>query len=152
MSAAVIPCNAQDALVVFSSVMIRAQMLSELEEIMQYKEYADQPWRQASMKRTWMKRSARVLWSAFILSSSSRLHGCQREVEYWQRILQVRSLVLSPGEDTAAWTKFANICRKSDRIMLAEKAIGSLIDLVSTRIEIICYTKFPFQDQRQRQV
>lgn len=39
-----------------SSVMIRAQMLSELEEIIQYKQYADQPERQESMKRMWMKR------------------------------------------------------------------------------------------------
>ena len=36
--------------------MIRAQMLSELEEIIQYKQYADQPDRQESMKRMWMKR------------------------------------------------------------------------------------------------
>ena len=36
--------------------MVRAQMLSELEEIIQYKQYADQPERQASMRRTWMKR------------------------------------------------------------------------------------------------
>lgn len=36
--------------------MIRAQNLSELEEIIQYKQFADQPERQSSMKRTWMKR------------------------------------------------------------------------------------------------
>lgn len=41
-----------------SSVMVRAQMLSELEEIIAYKQYADQPERQATMKKTWMKRSA----------------------------------------------------------------------------------------------
>lgn len=38
------------------SVMIRAQTLSELEEVIQYKQHGDQPERQASMKRTWMKR------------------------------------------------------------------------------------------------
>ncbi len=31
-------------------------MLSELEEIIQYKQYADQPEQQESMKRMWMKR------------------------------------------------------------------------------------------------
>ena len=36
--------------------MVRAQMLSELEEIIAYKQYADQPERQATMRRTWMKR------------------------------------------------------------------------------------------------
>ena len=36
--------------------MVRAQMLSELEEIIAYKQYADQPERQATMRRTWMRR------------------------------------------------------------------------------------------------
>ena len=38
------------------SIMVRAQMLSELEEIIAYKQYADQPERQATMRRTWMRR------------------------------------------------------------------------------------------------
>ena len=36
--------------------MVRAQMLSELEEIISFKQYADQPERQEMMKKTWMKR------------------------------------------------------------------------------------------------
>jgi FKBP12-rapamycin complex-associated protein len=36
--------------------MVRAQMLSELEEIIAYKQYADQPERQATTRRTWMRR------------------------------------------------------------------------------------------------
>ena len=38
------------------STMVRAQMLSELEEIILYKQNADQPDRQQSIRRTWMKR------------------------------------------------------------------------------------------------
>jgi len=38
------------------SIMVRAQMLSELEEIIAYKQYADQPERQTTMRRTWMRR------------------------------------------------------------------------------------------------
>jgi FKBP12-rapamycin complex-associated protein len=38
------------------SVMVRAQMLSELEEVITYKQYADQPERQQMMRNTWMKR------------------------------------------------------------------------------------------------
>jgi hypothetical protein len=38
------------------STMVRAQMLSELEEIIAYKQYADQPERQQTMRKTWMKR------------------------------------------------------------------------------------------------
>jgi FKBP12-rapamycin complex-associated protein len=36
--------------------MVRAQMLSELEEVITYKQYADQPERQLSLRMTWMKR------------------------------------------------------------------------------------------------
>ncbi|EGN96671.1 hypothetical protein SERLA73DRAFT_170096 [Serpula lacrymans var. lacrymans S7.3] len=93
------------------NTMVRAQMLSELEEIIAFKQYADQPERQQSMRKTWMKR----------------LQGCQPDVETWQRILQVRALVLNPEDDPVMWIKFANLCRKSDRMVLAEKTINSLL-------------------------
>lgn len=56
-----------------------------------------------------------------------RLKGAQPDVEVWQRILQVRTLVLSPAEDIQMWIKFANLCRKSDRMFLAEKVLNSLL-------------------------
>ena len=43
--------------------------------------------------------------------------GCQKNVEDWQRILQVRSLVMSPAEDVKAWLKYASLCRKSGRVV-----------------------------------
>ncbi|TFK75010.1 phosphatidylinositol 3-kinase [Pluteus cervinus] len=92
-------------------VMVRAQMLSELEEIIAFKQYADQPERQQTMRKTWMKR----------------LQGCQPDVEVWQRILQVRTLVLNPEDDPVMWIKFSNLCRKNDRMILAEKTINSLL-------------------------
>ncbi|EKM51709.1 uncharacterized protein PHACADRAFT_262011 [Phanerochaete carnosa HHB-10118-sp] len=93
------------------NTMVRAQMLSELEEIILYKQNADQPDRQQSIRRTWMKR----------------LQGCQPDVEVWQRVLQVRSLVLNPNDDSVTWIRFANLCRKNDRMFLAEKALDSLM-------------------------
>ncbi|KII85882.1 hypothetical protein PLICRDRAFT_144570 [Plicaturopsis crispa FD-325 SS-3] len=93
------------------NIMVRAQMLSELEEIIDYKKHADQPDRQRMMRKTWMKR----------------LQGCQPDVEVWQRILQVRALVLLPEDDPVMWIKFANLCRKSERMALAEKTINSLL-------------------------
>ncbi|KAI6164648.1 phosphatidylinositol 3-kinase [Pisolithus thermaeus] len=93
------------------NTLVRAQMLSELEEIIMFKQYADQPERQQAMRKTWMKR----------------LQGCQPDVETWQRILQVRALVLNPEDDPVMWIKFANLCRKSDRMVLAEKTINSLL-------------------------
>jgi phosphatidylinositol kinase/protein kinase (PI-3 family) len=57
----------------------------------------------------------------------SRLEGCQRDVEVWQRILQLRSLVLTPSEDMDTWISFADLCRTSDRLNLAEKTLRSLV-------------------------
>lgn len=46
--------------------MVRAQMLSELEEIIAYKQYADQPERQQTMRTTWMKRFVSHLFGVVI--------------------------------------------------------------------------------------
>lgn len=56
-----------------------------------------------------------------------RLKGCQPDVEVWQRVLQVRTLVLNAVDDPMMWIKFANLCRKNDRMALAEKTINSLL-------------------------
>lgn len=92
-------------------VIVRVQMLSELEEIISYKDHADQPERQQTQRLTWQKR----------------LNGCQRDVEVWQRILQLRSLVLTPSQDMDTWIQFADLCRVSDRLNLAEKTLTSLV-------------------------
>ncbi|KAF8468992.1 armadillo-type protein [Kalaharituber pfeilii] len=94
------------------SVIVRVQMLAELEEIIVYKLNADNEEKRETMRRTWTKR----------------LKGCQRNVEVWQRMLKVRALVISPKENMEMWIKFANLCRKSGRIGLAEKSLNSLLD------------------------
>lgn len=91
-------------------VVVRVQMLAELEEIITYKKSESDPIKQATMRDTWTRR----------------LKGCQRNVEVWQRMLKVRALVVSPKENTDMWIKFANLCRKSGRIGLAEKSLNSL--------------------------
>ncbi|KAJ7623177.1 phosphatidylinositol 3-kinase [Roridomyces roridus] len=93
------------------NAMVRAQLLSELEEIIAYKKNADQPERQKTMRRTWMKR----------------LQGCQPDVEVWQRVLQVRTLVINPESDPEMFIKFTNLCRSSERMVLANKTITSLL-------------------------
>lgn len=39
-----------------TSVIVRVQMLAELEEIIQYKDLAEEPHRQATMRKTWNNR------------------------------------------------------------------------------------------------
>jgi len=102
-------------------------MLSELEEIIVYKQYADQTDREAAMRKTWMKRCLFETTTLLALTLFAGLQGCQPDVETWQLILQVRALVLNPEDDPVMWIKFANLCRKSDRMALSEKTINSLL-------------------------
>ena len=91
-------------------VVVRVQMLAELEEIISYKKATKDPEKQALMRDTWR----------------TRLEGCEGKVETWQRMLKVRQLVLKPKENKEVWIKYANLCRKSGRISLARQAINSL--------------------------
>lgn len=93
------------------SVIVRVQMLAELEEIITYKQHANDAEKQERMRQTWTKR----------------LRGCQRNVEVWQRMLKVRALVITPQENTEMYIKFASICRKAQRGGLAEKSLNSLL-------------------------
>lgn len=90
-------------------VVVRVQMLAELEELIVYKQCDDR--KKATMRKTWEKR----------------LQGCQRNVEVWHRMLRLRSLVMSPPENMRMWIKFANLCRKSGRLGLAEKSLKQLM-------------------------
>ncbi|OJD16085.1 hypothetical protein AJ78_03718 [Emergomyces pasteurianus Ep9510] len=92
------------------NVVVRVQMLAELEEIIAYKQNANDPEKQEAMKETWNKR----------------LLGCQQNVEVWQRMLKVRALVVSPRENLDMWIKFANLCRKSNRMGLADRSLSAL--------------------------
>ena len=92
------------------NVVVRVQMLAELEEIITYKQHSEDPEKQEAMRETWNKR----------------LLGCQQNVEVWQRMLKVRALVISPRENLEMWIKFANLCRKSNRMGLADRSLSSL--------------------------
>ncbi|KAJ4287076.1 phosphatidylinositol kinase- protein kinase tor1 [Collariella sp. IMI 366227] len=102
-------------------VVVRVQMLAELEELIVYKQCG--PEKRATLRATW----------------ETRLKGCQRNVEVWQRMLRLRSLVLTPQENMHMWTKFANLCRKSGRMGLAEKSLKQLIDTDSPLESVIPY-------------
>lgn len=53
----------------------------------------------------------------FRLKHMELFQGCQRIVEDWQKIIQVRTLVLTPQEDMYTWLKYASLCRKSGRLV-----------------------------------
>lgn len=57
-------------------------------------------------------------------------------MDVWQQILKVRTLVISPKENMEMWIKFANLCRKSDRLELAEKTLRQLL-VGDQKLEVI---------------
>lgn len=107
-------------------VVVRVQMLAELEELIVYKQCDEE--KQATMRKTW----------------ETRLKGCQRNVEVWQRMLRLRSLVMTPQANMHMWTKFANLCRKSGRMGLAEKSLKQLIGTDAPLESVI-----PYWNERQ---
>jgi FKBP12-rapamycin complex-associated protein len=66
-----------------------------------------------------------------------RIRGCDPDVDVWQRILHVRSLVLKPEDDSHMWIKFANLCRKNGRMNLAEKTINSLLPIHVSQVGFV---------------
>jgi len=65
-------------------------------------------------------------------------------VEDWQRILQVRSLVLAPAEHQRTWLKYASLCRKSNRLQLAHKALVTILGVdPSANLDLPLPTNIP---------
>eukprot|EP00762_Andalucia_godoyi_P003296 ANDGO_06658.mRNA.1 Serine/threonine-protein kinase TOR2 len=62
------------------------------------------------------KESLKRIWS-------SRLLGCQRNVDHWQELLHLRSLVLDVDEQLDLWLKFSRLCRKTGKMRLAHKLL-----------------------------
>ncbi|CCD22553.1 phosphatidylinositol kinase-related protein kinase TOR1 NDAI_0A03960 [Naumovozyma dairenensis CBS 421] len=94
------------------NVVVRTQMLAELDEIIQYKRAPVNSNKRAILRQTWDKR----------------LLGSQKSIDIWQRALRIRSLVIKPKQDMMMWIKFANLCRRSNKMILAQKALNLLLE------------------------
>ena len=120
-------------------VVVRIQMLAELEEIIDYKKCLDDKEKRATLRSTWTKR----------------LLGCQQNVEVWQRMLKVRNLVVNSEENLDMWIKFANLCRKSGRVGLAERSLASLENYARTSSNPappqLSYARLKYQWERDNQ-
>lgn len=88
--------------------IVISQQLSELEEVISYKTH---PQRRPAIRETWKKR----------------LLGAKPDVDVWQTMLAIHSLVVSHDEDVDIYLKFASLCRKSERYSIAQKILGLLM-------------------------
>jgi serine/threonine-protein kinase mTOR len=92
-------------------LIVRIQQLSEMEEIIDYKENSE---KRESIKEIW----------------NNRLKGCQKNIEHWENILLVRNIVLKPNEQIDALLKFSSLCRKNNKINLSEETLKKLVNKV----------------------
>lgn len=88
--------------------IIEAQVLTELEEIIQYQSLPN--------KRDWL---VETWWK--------RLQGCERSLEYWHRLLLVRSIVLPKEKCIKPWLKFSSLCQKNGHLKLSEQILDSIL-------------------------
>lgn len=108
--------------------MVFVQNLSELEEVINVLEDVC-PSKKEEVIKTW--------WD--------RLQGCYYDVEDWQRILLVRSLIISPVDDAKSWIKYANLCRKSGRMKRAEETLALLQKELNPYQHLITYAHFKYR-------
>ncbi|EPB75677.1 rapamycin binding domain protein [Ancylostoma ceylanicum] len=90
--------------------MVCVQQLAELEEAMEFKL---RPERQTRIALLW----------------SRRLQGCRQNIEQWQRLLMIRSLVLTPQEMHPLRVKFSSLCRKQGKHVMCRDVLRELLGL-----------------------
>ena len=88
--------------------IVDTQVLAELEEIITYK---TNPQKCEGLHECWWKR----------------LEGCERTIEYWHRLLLVRSIVLPKEKDIKPWLKFSSLCEKTGQLNLTNQILTSLL-------------------------
>ena len=91
--------------------VVIVQQLSEMEEIIQYFTLCKSSSREASQSYV---AHLRQMWA-------SRLRGCQRNVDVWQKMLRVRTLIGLSADDMDSGLKFASLCRRSGRLNTSRK-------------------------------
>ena len=90
--------------------VVTLQLISELEEVIEYKQLEENSPRRKIIKENW----------------KTRLYESQPNVDVWRQMLSVRSMVLSPRENIDMWLKFSSLCRKSGRFSIAQKVFQTI--------------------------
>lgn len=96
------------------------------------------------MRKTWTKRYVHTRSGRPLSHNAAlRLLGCQRDPEVWQKVLQLRTLVLQPREDIESWIRYADLCRKASRLQASQNIMNILFkedsetDAVSNSTRIV---------------
>jgi serine/threonine-protein kinase mTOR len=102
---------------------IDIQLLSELEEIIEYRTTKDSELKDLLTKK-WNKR----------------LNGVEKTIKYQERFLLIRTLAISPSENIDQHLKFASLCRDSKDLNTSLNTLKRLV-----KIEDMDYKKSPME-------
>ena len=127
--------------------IVEAQILTELEEILEYK---NTPSKSDSLIDIW--------WT--------RLQGCERSLQHWHRLLLVKSIVLPKEKYIKPWLKFSSMCQKAGQLNLSQQILNSILskeeelksednNLLETKLEFdMCkyaHMKFLYANNQKRE-
>ncbi|KAI8866961.1 hypothetical protein GQ42DRAFT_180984 [Ramicandelaber brevisporus] len=101
--------------------VVRAQVLAELEEIVEYRSAPQ------LIERDEHQRQLVSSWS-------KRLSWAQRDLSTWHTILNVHSLVLKPRDEPAVWGKFISMCCKRGLDDLGYRTVARVVGLPDVRV------------------
>ena len=90
-----------------------AQTLTELEECIEY--------RLAGAHRS-TRQNIQAAWR-------QRLQGCQKDMEVWSRILQLRSLAMMPHEDYQTHIEYSSICFRAGEENRSRQVLTTLLQM-----------------------
>ena len=105
--------------------MVRVQQLTELEEILVVKTAERATASDSEFSRE-IKEHTQGIWRGRIL-------GVQQNVEVYQAILSVRSLMMGMEEDVNTWLRFSGLCRSGGRMKQSKRVLQELLDAVKSQ-------------------
>ena len=117
--------------------LIKAQQLSELEELVEFKtlrhivlqaEDADSSGQNSRSEiSSDVAARARETCDSIRDRWLARLRVCASELRVWQPMVELRAMALEPHEQRKTWIKFASLCRKSGRLELTRSSLSKLL-------------------------
>ena len=106
--------------------LVQAQQLAETEELIEYKccqrllPHSGGGASEAALHAAERCAAIRLRWR-------ERLRSCSTDMNVWQNMIELRSMVLEPLEQMEAWIKFASLCRNGGRLELCRASLSKLL-------------------------
>jgi len=121
--------------------MVRVQQLTELEEILVVKTAERATASDSEFSRE-IREHTQGIWRG-------RLVGVQQNVEVYQAILSVRSLMMGMEEDVNTWLRFSGLCRSGGRMKQSKRVLQDLRDAVRSQAK---QDNIPFLSPQNREI